>query len=72
MDARLSIGRKAELMPKPVISPADALTIEQVGKVREAIERDIEERFWSIVDQNGLASLPSDMWAALEILARRK
>ena len=38
---------------------------------REATQRDIETRFWSVVDRNGLTGLPSDMWAALEILVSR-
>lgn len=31
----------------------------------------IETRFWSIVDADGLTGLPSDMWAALETLVKR-
>jgi len=31
---------------------------------------DVETRFWSIVDRDGLTGLPSDMWAALEQLVR--
>jgi len=32
---------------------------------------EIETRFWSIVDRDGLTGLPSDMWAALDILVAR-
>jgi 2-phospho-L-lactate transferase/gluconeogenesis factor (CofD/UPF0052 family) len=31
---------------------------------------EIETKFWSIVDADGLAGLPSDMWDALERIAR--
>lgn len=31
---------------------------------------EIEQRFWSIVDHDGFASVPSDMWDALERIAR--
>jgi len=37
---------------------------------RNAEREDIEERFWSIVDADGLMASPSDMWAALELLCR--
>jgi len=30
----------------------------------------IETQFWSIVDREGLSGLPSDMWEAIEIMAR--
>ncbi len=33
--------------------------------------REIEERFWSIVDRDGLSVVPSDMWDALELIVRR-
>jgi len=29
----------------------------------------IETQFWSIVDRDGPAGLPSDMWEAIEIMA---
>lgn len=32
---------------------------------------EIETRFWSIVDRDGLTGLPSDMWTALEALVAR-
>lgn len=35
---------------------------------RRATEQRIEEQFWTIVDGGGLASVPSDMFAALEVL----
>lgn len=31
----------------------------------------VEDRFWAIVDANGLAAVPSDMWEALDVIARR-
>jgi hypothetical protein len=31
----------------------------------------VETRFWSIVDANGLAAVPSDMWDALEVISRK-
>ena len=35
-------------------------------------ERDrLEERFWSVVDRDGLTGVPSDMWAALSALVTR-
>lgn len=54
-EARRSIGRKVTLQPSPA----------------EAVRDEIETRFWSIVDRDGLTGLPSDMWAALEILVTR-
>lgn len=29
-----------------------------------------EEKFWSVVDREGLSDLPSDMWEALDRLVR--
>lgn len=56
-------------LPSPVIMIQ--LTPDQVEFVRECADRDIETRFWSIVDRDGLTGLPSDMWAALDILVTR-
>jgi len=39
-------------------------------EARDETFREIETRFWSIVDADGLSGLPSDMWSALETLAR--
>ena len=36
-----------------------------------AVGEEIETRFWSIVDRDGLTGLPSDMWDALERLVSR-
>ncbi len=43
---------------------------EPFARHREVERAAIEERFWSIVDADGLCGAPSDMWAALEYLAR--
>lgn len=44
-----------------------ALPCDQVNSVAQ----DVETRFWSIVDRDGLTGLPSDMWDALDILVSR-
>ena len=50
-------------------SPAQAFDIGwREGVTAERME--IETRFWSIVDRDGLSGLPSDIWAALDILAK--
>lgn len=46
------------------------LMIAVCAEAKASIISEIETRFWSIVDADGLSSLPSDMWAALEQLAR--
>lgn len=56
------------------------LIVEAVNSLPELIQElrslqarndELETRFWSIVDRDGLTGLPSDMWAALEILVNR-
>lgn len=44
---------------------------EDLRKALEARELEIETRFWTIVDGDGLTGLPSDMWTSLETLVRR-
>jgi hypothetical protein len=53
-----------DMIPCPTCG---ALPIDQV----DAPAFDIETRFWSIVDRDGLTGLPSDMWDALETLVNR-
>lgn len=48
--------------------------IEHLAAERDALRERAnatEQRFWSIVDQNGLTGLPSDMWDALDRLVKR-
>lgn len=59
-----------ETCPRCGALPCD----QTIAPVREAVEIervDLETRFWSIVDRDGLTGLPSDMWAALETLVSR-
>lgn len=51
-------------------APCEAFDIGWIAG-REALEREIEERFWALADRDGLANLPSDMWLALDALAVR-
>lgn len=53
-----------------IYSRAAALITAQAEQI-ERMTGEIETRFWSIVDREGLTGLPSDMWAALETLVNR-
>jgi hypothetical protein len=60
--------------PTALVNPdgpeaADALEAAQ-ARIKEQADA-TEQRFWSIVDQNGLSGLPSDMWDALDRLVQR-
>ena len=44
--------------------------VQHFARARRNEAARIEERFWSIVDRDGLSGLPSDMFAALDILVR--
>jgi hypothetical protein len=49
-------------------APCEAFVIGWIAG-REALEREIETRFWALADRDGLANLPSDMWEAIDALA---
>lgn len=54
------------------IHPRDLLSTLSADAIRQGEGIDpVETRFWSVVDGAGLAAVPSDMWAALEVIARK-
>lgn len=67
-DKRTGLSTKFNLGhdPSPLL---DALASHRVT-ASESTAREIETRFWSIVDADGLSGHPSDMWAALESICR--
>lgn len=44
---------------------------EREAALRLAVESEIETRFWSIVDQEGPTTVPSDMWNALQTIMNK-
>ena len=69
-DNGTDLAANAELCPRCGALPCD----QTMAPVREAAEIgrvDLETRFWSIVNRDGLNGLPCDMWAALETLVNR-
>lgn len=67
-DERTGLATKFNLGvdPSPLLDAFERHRIDAI----ESVTSQIETRFWSIVDADGLASTPSDMWAALETLCR--
>lgn len=58
-----------DLLVPVTASPAEAFDIGWANAL-EAARTDFECRAWQIIDGDGLAPLPSDLWEALERLAR--
>lgn len=63
----------AEQIVRAVLAalPAPPGTTRAPADLRSALEAETETRFWSIVDGEGIAAVPSDMWGALEAIARK-
>lgn len=59
-----------DALVSPEKSPAEAFDIGYLAG-HSAGWREAETQFWQIVDRDGPSGLPSDMFEALDILARR-
>lgn len=69
-DQKQRMDAAFEARVSPANSASEAFDIAW-REAADAERSETETRFWSIVDSDGLTGLPSDMWAALEILVAR-